>query len=150
MKIAINTCYGGFGVSSDALKELIKRGSKAVESTAVQEYYGASDPTSHLYRENWKKIYAADLAACNDAGDGYVTDRFGSTLYKNDVAYNLNRNEEFRTDADLIAVIEEMGSEKASSRLAKLKVVEVPDGIKWSLSEYDGTETIEEEHRPWS
>ena len=33
---------------------------------------------------------------------------------------------------------------------AKLKVVEIPDGIVWNLVEYDGREHIAEVHRTWT
>ena len=33
---------------------------------------------------------------------------------------------------------------------ARLKVVEIPDGIAWNLVEYDGREHIAEVHRTWT
>jgi len=66
---------------------------------------------------------------------------------KND-CYFYDRDIE-RTDKDLIAVVEELG-EEASGSCAELKVVEIPDGTDWVLSEYAGVERIEEKHRSWS
>lgn len=53
-----------------------------------------------------------------------------------------------RNDPDLIAVVEEMG-EAASSKLANLKVVEIPDDVEWQIEEYDGLEWIAEKRRTW-
>ena len=48
-----------------------------------------------------------------------------------------------RTNPDLIAVIEELGSERASGSCAKLKVIDIPDNATdWEISEYDGSEEI--------
>ena len=55
-----------------------------------------------------------------------------------------------RDDADLVAVVEGLGSEKASGRYSRLKVVEIPDDIVWFVEEYDGSEHIAEAHRTWS
>jgi hypothetical protein len=57
--------------------------------------------------------------------------------------------EEDRADPVLIAVIEELGSEKASGDFAKLHIVEIPDGVDWEIDEYDGIESISEKHRSW-
>ena len=38
----------------------------------------------------------------------------------------------------------------ANGRNADLKIVEVPDEVKWTIEEYDGVEWIAEEHRTWS
>jgi hypothetical protein len=50
----------------------------------------------------------------------------------------------------LVEVVVRLGSERASGRLAKLKVIEIPDGIDWILYDYDGIETVHEKHRSWS
>ncbi len=88
MKIVINRCWGGFGVSEEVYKEL---GIK------------------------WD-------------GYGYF---------------------EERDDPKLIAAIEKLGSEKSSGHLAKLKIVDIPDGTDWVIDDYDGMETVEEAHESW-
>lgn len=54
-----------------------------------------------------------------------------------------------RDDPDLIRVIEELGPE-SSGKYASLKVVEIPDDVKWHIEEYDGLEHVAEKHRTWS
>jgi hypothetical protein len=53
-----------------------------------------------------------------------------------------------RNDPDLIAVIEEFGK-KADGFAASLRIVEIPDDVKWQIEEYDGLEWIAEKHRTW-
>ena len=38
----------------------------------------------------------------------------------------------------------------ADTRYSNLKVVEIPDGVEWSVHEYDGSEWVAENHRTWS
>ena len=38
----------------------------------------------------------------------------------------------------------------ADTRYSNLKVVEIPDGVQWSVHEYDGSEWVAENHRTWS
>ena len=54
-----------------------------------------------------------------------------------------------RTNPCLIAIVEELG-EEASARHAKLKVIEIPDGIEYTIEEYDGKEWVAEVHRTWN
>ena len=54
-----------------------------------------------------------------------------------------------RNDPILVQAVEELG-EAASGSLAKLKIVEVPDGTNYEIDEYDGMETVEESHNSWS
>ena len=54
-----------------------------------------------------------------------------------------------RDDPDLVSVVESMGA-KADGRFAKLRVVEIPDEVNWSIHEYDGSEWVAEVHRTWS
>jgi hypothetical protein len=94
-KIVINTCFGGFGLSEEAIA---------------------------MFRE--RKGIAADEPAT-----------YG------------------RDDADLIAVVETLGSKKASGGgYSALKVVEVPMWLRekgWHIEEYDGSEHIAEDHQTW-
>lgn len=53
-----------------------------------------------------------------------------------------------RADADLIAVVEEMGDE-AQGNYASLRIIEIPDDVEWEVHEYDGREHIAEVHRTW-
>lgn len=57
---------------------------------------------------------------------------------------------ECRTNPKLVEVVERLGSERASGHFAKLKVIEIPDGIDWVIDDYDGIETVHEKHRSWS
>ncbi len=56
---------------------------------------------------------------------------------------------EDRSDTDLVAIVEEMGT-LANGQFASLKVVEIPDDVSWHISEYDGIEHVAENHRTWS
>lgn len=48
-----------------------------------------------------------------------------------------------RTNPDLIAVIEEIGSERASGTCAELRIIDIPENATdWELDEYDGAEDI--------
>lgn len=53
------------------------------------------------------------------------------------------KGKNIRTDTDLIAMIEEFGSEKCSSRYSKLIIKDVPCGSYYRIDEYDGYEYIE-------
>ena len=53
-----------------------------------------------------------------------------------------------RSDPALVAVVEEMG-DAASGKYASLRVIEIPDDVKWYVEEYDGSEHIAEVHRTW-
>lgn len=93
MKIVINKCFGGFGISPEAY-----------------EYMGVQ----------YKSICDTDFV------------------------YPINGSQEdFRTNDKLIEFIEKYGSERASGRCAKLKIVEIPKGTRYRITEYDGMEDIE-------
>lgn len=55
-----------------------------------------------------------------------------------------------RDDPDLVDIVETLGYEKASACLASLKIVEVPDRVRWHIVEYDGMESVAEDHRSWN
>ena len=53
-----------------------------------------------------------------------------------------------RTDPLLIEAIETLG-EEANGDCAELVIVDVPDDVEWYIDEYDGMESIHENHRSW-
>lgn len=121
MKVAINKCYGGFSPSDALFGVLIAKG--------------------------WK------VTRCNEDGD--VEDQWapiidfeerfvGFVRYSFRDRYSLD----LRTHPDLIEAIETLG-DAASGQCGKLRVVEIPDGIEFTIEEYDGYEHVAEVHRTW-
>ena len=54
-----------------------------------------------------------------------------------------------RDDPHLVQVVLELG-ELANTPYSSLKVVEIPDGVEWTVHEYDGLEWVAEAHRTWN
>jgi hypothetical protein len=54
-----------------------------------------------------------------------------------------------RADPLLIEVVETLGT-NANGECANLRIVEIPDGVEWTICEYDGSEWVAEAHRTWS
>lgn len=124
MKVAINTCYGGFGLSDTAYKMLIEEYGWTVTDL---------DSKGHVVDES------ADII--------HYGKRWGIDAIYGLRAYSFSN--ELRSNSDVISVIEKLGT-KANGRCANIKIIKVPDGVDWEISEYDGMESIEESHRSWS
>ena len=115
MKIVINTKYGGFSLSEEAV--LLYGDKKGLNIIANQD----------------EKIKTITHYYLNEAKE---ENGFGEWEIE-------------RTDPVLIEVVEQLG-DLANGPYSKLKVVEVPDDIKWYIHDYDGIEEVHEEHRKWS
>jgi hypothetical protein len=150
MKVVINKCYGGFGLSILALKELAMLNAECLTKKKPISYYGG-DNEKFAKRGEWKESWNRDFAKYIDLGDGYVGDKHGYTIFKDGMLFFFNDRIEnkSRADKDLIAIVEKLGK-AANGMCADLRVIEIPDGIDWYVSEYDGMESIEENHRSWS
>lgn len=134
MKIVVNRCFGGFGLSYKAVMrygELIgkkiyayvNKDMNSFESNTCKQVFEDSDLfTIYLTKPNLKKFPKGEESV-------YFSYR--------DIS---------RDDKNLIKVIEELG-EEANDCFADLEIVEIPDGTDWTISEYDGMETVEEKHR---
>jgi hypothetical protein len=79
-------------------------------------------------------------------------DKYGFThYYVDEVDDNkyLSDRDIARDDIALVQVVETLGK-AASGKYAKLRVVQVPDDVEWTIEEYDGSEWVAEAHRTWS
>jgi hypothetical protein len=144
MKIVINTCFGGFGLSSAGIRAYLARKGKQAYFYENPRYSGGIDfKTWVLVSEpgpSWFTTFTKDhgLLLRDEQAQEALSD--GSYFSYNDID---------RNDPDLVAVVEELG-EKAAGRYAALSVVEVPDDADWYIAEYDGSEHVAEKHRTWS
>jgi len=120
MKIVINGCYGGFGLSHEAIM-------RYAELKGLKLYAEVD--------EKWDGIihyYTKPSSERTDDATGYW---YASCEIE-------------RTDPFLVQVVEEL-KEKSFGDCAELKIVEIPDGVDWHISEYDGIEHVAEKHRTW-
>jgi hypothetical protein len=88
----------------------------------------------------------------NDRHGGFGLSEEALAVYN--LAYNSNTALDYdanipRNDPVLVRIVETLG-ERANSRYSRLKVVEIPDDVEWTVCEYDGCEWVAEVHRTWS
>jgi len=146
MKIVINKCYGGFGLSPFGVKEYLKRKGKEAYFYKQTKYSfqksGKNGKNEYVKVNNPNEKIFTIYCYTKDYGQT-ITDKTkideGSYFYYGYIE---------RTDPDLVAIVEKYG-DKVSGYLSNLKVVEIPDGVKWEIDDYDGVESIEEIHNSW-
>ena len=135
MKVIINTCFGGFGLSIEGVRLYLKKKGLPLfiynnSLEHFKKYVRGEDNTFSMY-------------FTKDKGDSFIWEKdFNSDGYFYDGDLK-------RDDKILIEVVEEL-KEKASGRFSKLQIVEIPDNIEYEIDEYDGQESIHEVHRSWS
>ena len=133
-KIVINKCYGGFGLSEEGvLRYLEIKGQKVWPE--YNKHFNLLGPTYWLVppgpdrveeaTDKWHSMTMEERQAHNDRWSKQV-------FYDREVA---------RDDPVLAQVVEELG-DQANGRHASLKVVEIPNDVRWTIEEYDGTDWI--------
>jgi hypothetical protein len=137
-KIVINSCFGGFGLSEEAFElYLNKKGIKFYKKPNVS---GSKFFTGGYYTvppEQYDKV----------AEDGRKKD--GDYREINSKNWYLSADDIARDDPILIEVITELGK-KASGICADLRIIEIPGGVDWEISDYNGMEKVCEKHRSWN
>lgn len=139
MKIVVNRCYGGFGLSDKAVEMVMKR--KGLGCFRYKQ-------TKYKYRDGVEEYTRCEAFSGSDILTHYLTVDLGEKTSKlpNEIYWYYGNLE--RDDTDLVAVVEELGKE-ANGKFSELEVVEIPDSVKWEIDNYDGIETIHEVHRSW-
>lgn len=160
MKVVINKCFGGFSLSPKAVKRLAELQGRPCyffrnarvdgkldlhgyepltleEATGEFMFFAFDTPNPNediATPENWHELPPLEKRK-------RLNDNHAAHSLKDDGS--LDRN-----DPLLIQVIEELGDE-ANTRVSKLTIVEIPDGVEYSIGEYDGMEHVAEAHRTW-
>jgi len=121
MKIVIGTDVAGFALSIKALEYLLAKNSSTIRQITWKGITYTED--------NFNKYYS-------------------NMIMKNGNVYEFDdMNNKLRTHPDLIEVVEKLGT-AAGERT--LKIVEVPDDVKWYIDQgEDGREWVAEEHKTW-
>ena len=141
-KVVINSCYGGFSLSTLAIKEYMKLKGKQV----------------YFYELDLKDLKKIKLKKINGSKDRMFiycfTKDFGENFSYADVSdkeldeYSFNSRDIKRDDEDLVKVVEKLQN-NSNTMCSNLKIVEIPEDVEWQIEEYDGNEWIAEKHRIW-
>ena len=136
MKLVINTCFGGFGLSEKAMRRYfeLKGWPLYVEKhgSLHSTYWKVPPEDRPIQPEPWTSAPLEDRQR-------YNTEYVKKSVYDGDIP---------RDDPHLVRVVEELGRE-ADGPHASLSIVEIPDGVEWQIEEYDGNEHVAEKHRTW-
>lgn len=126
LKVVINKCYGGFGLSNKAVEECVKKG---MTLTKTKENGRLKDSSADFF----------------ELKDSFCGQKYGE-VYRRRLFYK----NKFRCNPVLVDVVKELG-EEANGPFSKLKIVEIPfaDHKGWHIDEYDGMEKINENHNSW-
>ena len=140
MKVVINKCYGGFSISKEAFHWLglkwdgfgylsFYNSEEAVEEAKeADKKYPSFDRDREGYNLRWDMEKALGITIPEESW--HIEDKI------------------LRTAPRLIECVEEL-DDVASGGFARLKIVEIPDGVEFEIEEYDGMEWIAEKHKTW-
>jgi hypothetical protein len=130
-KIVINKCFGGFSLSHEAVLRYAEI--KGIKLFPEKDHFW------HYYLVPKKEYDRAVQESLGETGNYKQVNSSDLYFCQRDIP---------RDDPALVQVVEEM-EELASGDCGKLKIVEIPVGIKWEIDEYDGMESIHEVHNVW-
>jgi len=140
MKVVINRCFGGFGLSHEAVMRYFEIKGITVYPEQGKDSWGfwtywIVKPEDRIETKEGESFYAMSM----EDRRAYNAEHSAQTVYPREIE---------RHDSALVQVVEEMGS-KADGEYAELAIVEIPDGVDYIVEEYDGMEHIAEAHRTW-
>jgi hypothetical protein len=149
MDVVINACHGGFSLSHRAVMAYAERkGIKLYpEASPISvKYHGEpTDFATYAGAVHYFKVPPEQYHALSNE----IRERGESYARLNDKDWYFREDDVPRNDADLVAVVRELG-DAANGQFAKLQVVTIPDDVEWEIEEYDGYEHVAEKHRTWS
>ena len=133
MKIVINNCYGGFGLSQKALRKLAERGF-LITINKNREPVNVDAPLTVSY--------------CEEVV-GWWLWKTKRSWYELGLNYHVVDTIKFRINPKLIEVVEELGGD-VDTLYSDLKIIKIPDDEDVQIADYDGKEWVEQKHKGWS
>lgn len=134
MKIVINSCYGGFGLSPKGLKRYLELLGQPAFFYKQSKYNYRDDCMEYERQDDLDAIKEELFVYCTTWDQGKTIPDFPKdTVHSSDIE---------RHDPRLVQTVEELGSE-ASGRCANLTVVDIENGRWFKIDEYDGYESIQ-------
>jgi hypothetical protein len=154
MKVIINKCYGGYGFDPFTIQKYAD--AKNVKLYWYERDYGNSCvfPRERFVKTTIEKINADEslhmgyYSMIKDMGEYLVFDwnkeDYDDVLGK--YLFKFPEESESRTDSVLIEIIEKYGKLNTHG-CHNPQVIEIPDGVEWTVNDYDGMETLVEKYR---
>ena len=133
MKVVLNNCHGGFGLSIKGIKRYLELSGKDcffyvfIEGDAtVDEHYKLIDDYENNKELNGPNFIKVPIITTEDLGN--IRDSISNELRFNDESLS-------RTDPILIQIIEELGEEASNRRCSSLIIKEIPDEMKFNIKD---------------
>lgn len=150
-KIVVNNCAGGFGLSHEAI---LLYGS--IKKINVVPYIKVNTQSLLNYKKmeyEERPVRSYNILYCHipdgQEAANYADEAYVNSHYFKESHFSSENLNSFRTDPALVEVVFNLG-DLASGESAELRVIEVPDDVKWYLNVLDnGYENVHEDHRVW-
>lgn len=143
-RIVINTKYGGFGLSPEAVVRYLELCGQPVWVDYSSKFTALSGPLYWLVPDDGNRV-----------NYNIESEEWAKMDQNERQAHSVLCNQQLFKDRDvprddpyLAKVVDELGA-KANGKYADLKVVNVPADVEWEIAEYDGNEWVAEKHRIW-
>lgn len=141
-KVVINKCYGGFGLSPLAMKELAKLEGKKC-------YFFVEDSLVNINDCDNSSFWSAYSIKDPDFEKMSTQDEDGLYTTANQYSDSISIVEpNDRSCPNLVKVVEKLGAD-VNGAFADLKIIEIPQDVEYTIEEYDGIEWVAEVHKTW-
>ncbi len=178
MKVVINRCFGGWGLSTEACIWLVENRPECpyLNKSPLSEWgvlddapklkaipgtmWSTVDTFEHVITQDGEIIWSEDFQWSHPDEDDPPEKRCAGRCWSGRSSQDLFdciqalgeracTEQDSEVDCMDAADVTMLGLKRASSRFAELGIVEVPDDAVWEIDEYDGIESIHEQHRSW-
>lgn len=132
-KVVYNACYGGFSVSEAGMRRYCEI--KGIPLWVERGKYGLNTywivaPDKRIAPLDGEDFYNASMDERRENSAAYSAQTISCRDFE-------------RHDPALVQVVEELGAE-ANGGYANLAIYELPDGARYRIDEYDGSESVME------